>query len=572
VGVGRVAGRGLGNEETSRANSPTIPTVKSRLAGIFSRLGVASRKKAVLSGLKHRWLDLQGEFGAHSAQGALGKAETETKAQGARRLSEAFRSLELWVAIAMFMVAIPLHYPENLLPFLDIDEPGSVLGLERHAIERIFILLPITYVGFLFGMRAGLAASGVALAIMLPRALFISADRADALVDVSAVTTVGVVINFGFERIRREQERRRLMAELLRLSEERYREIFDNAHDAIWVQDMEGRIILANRACAEVTGYEPEELAGMKVKEFLSEEALDKAREVRRRLLAGQAMDGPYEQEIIKRDGTLAHLWLATSLITSDGQPKAFHLIARDITEQTRLQQNMRFYLQHFTRAQEHERQRIARELHDETAQSLLLIAQRLDRLGSSRRREAAGHLAEEMQELRGEVLQTLANLRRLTQDLRPRILDDLGLGPALEWLADDLPHQYAVKAGVELEEDLPELSQEVQLLLFRIAQEALRNVGRHSRATRATISLRLCGDRMKMIVRDDGSGFELPKDISDLASTGKLGLLGMYERARLLCGSFDIRSEPGQGTTVVVELPVADVLKAAPRASAALR
>jgi PAS domain S-box-containing protein len=492
------------------------------------------------------------------------------KRQATHRLLEAIRSLELWVAIAMFMVAVPLHYPEHLLPFLDIKEPGSVLGLERHAIERIFILLPITYVGFLFGMRAGLAASGVALAIMLPRAVFISAHRSDALVDVSAVTTVGVVINFGFERIRREQERRRLMAEQLQLSEERYREIFDNAHDAIWVQDMEGRIIMANRACAQITGYSPEELVGMRVKDFLSREALDKAREVRRRLFADQTIDGPYEQEIIKRDGSSARLWLTTSLITSNGQPKAFHLIARDITEQTRLQQNLRFYLQHFTRAQEHERQRIARELHDETAQSLLLTAQRLDRLGSNPPREKATHRAEEMQELRGEVLQTLANLRRLTQDLRPRILDDLGLVPALEWLADDLPHQYGVEASVEVDDALPELSQEAQLLLFRIAQEALRNVGRHSGATRAAISLRLCEDRVNMMVRDDGRGFELPKDISDLATTGKLGLLGMYERARLLCGSFDICSEPGRGTTVLVELPMADVLKARPRARAA--
>jgi signal transduction histidine kinase len=164
---------------------------------------------------------------------------------------------------------------------------------------------------------------------------------------------------------------------------------------------------------------------------------------------------------------------------------------------------------------------------------------------------------------LRAEVLQTLANLRRLTQDLRPRILDDLGLVPALEWLADDLLDQYGVEASVNVEDALPELSQEAQLLLFRIVQEALRNVGRHSAATRASISLRPYDDRVEMTVTDDGKGFEPPKDISDLAMMGKLGLLGMYERARLLGGSFHIRSEPGQGTTVAVELPVANVLKA---------
>ena len=484
------------------------------------------------------------------------------KRQATGWVAVAIRSLELWIAIAMFMVAIPMHYPEELLPFLDIEAPGSILGLERHAIERVFIILPITYVGFLFGMRAGLVASAFALAIMLPRALVISAHRSDALVEVGGVIIAGAVINVGFERIRREQERRRLLGERLRLSEERYRQIFDNAHDAIWVHDLTGKIVMANRACREVIGYAPEELIGLMVQDFMSEGGLREAMEVRRRLMAGETLAAPFEQEIIRKDGERARLSLTASLITIDGGSTALQLIARDITEQARLQENLQFYLQQITRAQEHERERIARELHDDTVQSLLLIAQRLDRLRSNPRLEMAARTAEEGK-LRGEVLQTLGNLRHLTQDLRPRILDDLGLVPALEWLADDLGDRYGVETGVEIDDALQELSQEAHLLLFRIAQEALRNVGRHSGATRARISLRRCGDRVEMTVTDDGKGFEPPKDISDLAMMGKLGLLGMYERARLLGGSFDIRSEPSQGTTVAVDVPVANVLRA---------
>jgi two-component system sensor histidine kinase DegS len=484
------------------------------------------------------------------------------KRQATGWVSVAVRSLELWIAIAMFMVAIPLHYPAEVLPFLDVDGPDSILGLERHAIERVFILLPITYVGFLFGMRAGLVASAFALAVMLPRALVISEQRSDALVEVAAVIITGTVVNVGFERIRREQERRRLLAERLQLSEQRYRQIFDNAHDAIWLVDVTGKIVMANRACSEVTGYAPEELLGMVVQDLISAEGQEEATELRRRLIAGETLDGPFEQEIVRKEGERARLWLSASLITFAGGNKALQLIARDITEQARLRENLQFYLQQITKAQEHERERIARELHDDTVQSLLHIAQRLDRLRSSPRLEVAARKAEEGQ-LRGEVLQTVANLRRLTQDLRPRILDDLGLVPALEWLADDLLDRHGVEVNVEVDEALPELSQEAHLLLFRIGQEALRNVGRHSGATRARISLRRCGDRVEMAVTDDGRGFEPPKDISDLAMTGKLGLLGMYERARLLCGAFDIRSEKNEGTTVVVEVPVENVLKA---------
>ncbi len=220
------------------------------------------------------------------------------------------------------------------------------------------------------------------------------------------------------------------------------------------------------------------------------------------------------------------------------------------------MQENLNFYLQQVTRAQEHERQRIAQELHDETAQTLVLIAQRLDGLASTANRKHHKDAATELREVRGTVVGALTELRRLAQDLRPRILDDMGLVPALEWLADDLPRQYGIEARVDADGTLPKLSVEAQLLLFRIAQEGLRNVGKHSGATRAAISLR-AHDRLEMTVSDNGHGFKLPKAIGDLAATGKLGLLGMHERARLLGGALHIRSEPGKGTMVVVELPV---------------
>ncbi len=492
--------------------------------------------------------------------------------QARKRLLEAVRSVELLAAIAMFLVVIPLHYPEQLLPFLDIDAPGSLLGLERLAVERLFLLLPITYLGFLFGMKAGLTGSGLALVIMLPNALLISEYRADALGEVGGVVAAGAVINVGFERLRRERERRRLVGEQLRVSEERYREIFENAHDGIWLQDMQGRITMANRACVEITGYAPEELVGMRVKRLLSEEPLNKARQIRKRLLAGETINEPYEQEIIKKDGTSALLWLTPSLITSQGWPTGFQFIARDITEQAHMQENLNFYLQQVTRAQEHERQRIAQELHDETAQSLLLMAQRLDSLASSAKKRRNRDVAAELQEVRGITIEALTELRRLAQDLRPRILDDMGLVPALEWLADDLAEQDGIEARVEVDGTLPKLSEEGQLLLFRIAQEALRNIGKHSGASEATLSLRAYGDRLEMRVADNGHGFTLPKAVGDLAATGKLGLLGMHERARLLGGTLDIRSERRRGTTVVVELPVSAVNRQVPGGGSARR
>jgi len=236
------------------------------------------------------------------------------------------------------------------------------------------------------------------------------------------------------------------------------------------------------------------------------------------------------------------------------------------------MQENLNFYLQQVTRAQEHERQRIAQELHDETAQSLMLMAQRLDSLASSANKRRNRDVAAELREVRGTSIEALTELRRLAQDLRPRILDDMGLVPALEWLADDLTQQDGIEACVEVDGTLPKLSEEGQLLVFRIAQEALRNIGKHSGATEATLSLRVRDDQLEMRVADNGHGFTLPKAVGDLAATGKLGLLGMHERARLLGGTLDIRSERHRGTTVVVELPVSVMNRRAPRGGSARR
>ena len=229
----------------------------------------------------------------------------------------------------------------------------------------------------------------------------------------------------------------------------------------------------------------------------------------------------------------------------------------REVQVQMRMREDLHYFVRQVLTAQEDERKRIARELHDETAQALLLTCQRLDGLTSQGGpRLPWRRLQGELQDLRAATVQTLADLRRLTQNLRPRILDDHGLVPALDWLADVLQEQYGIEAQVRVAQPLPEEAAETQLLLFRIAQEALHNVGRHSGATRACLSLRSHGDRVRMVVQDNGRGFKLTGALSELANRGKLGLLGMHERARLLGGNLEVRTAPGKGTTIMVELP----------------
>ena len=372
--------------------------------------------------------------------------------------------------------------------------------------------------------------------------------------EVELLTAIGNEIGIAMENARLYEEER-VIAQRLRASETEYRELFENARHAIWIQDLEGNIIAANKAFAELTRYSQEELKGVKVWELLSEESPSLGREIEHGLLRGNALDQPYEQRLMRKDGTEAILKLTTSLIIRDGQPKGFQHIARDVTEEKRLEENLRFYLQQVTKAQEEERKRIARELHDDTAQALVVLSRQLDSFISAGQRPMQDIIP--LEKLREQIDSILEGVRRFSQDLRPSILDDLGLLPALEWLASDLTDHFGISIGVAVLGSERRFSSEAELLLFRIAQEALRNVWRHSEASRAWVTVEFNDGKTILTIRDNGKGFELPKRVSDLASAGKLGLAGMEERARLLGGRLTLQSELGRGTTVTVEVPI---------------
>jgi len=227
-----------------------------------------------------------------------------------------------------------------------------------------------------------------------------------------------------------------------------------------------------------------------------------------------------------------------------------------DVETQKRVQESMGYFVRQVLTAQEDERNRIALELHDEPTQELLVICQRLDSIAMREREHLGDDVSKELRGVRESVVRTVTGLRRLSQGLRPRILDDHGLVAALEWLGDQMRDECGMTIQVETEDLLKDLPLNTQLLLFRIAQEALRNVARHAAASRAVVSLRGDGRRLRMTISDDGRGFLVPETLSDLAGSGRMGLAGMAERVRLLGGVLNIESVPGRGSIVEVELP----------------
>jgi signal transduction histidine kinase len=216
----------------------------------------------------------------------------------------------------------------------------------------------------------------------------------------------------------------------------------------------------------------------------------------------------------------------------------------------------MRHYIRAITDAQEDERARLARELHDETVQSLIALGHRAQQL--RRHTPADGDAARIVEDLRVMARQAVEDLRRIIRAMRPIYLEELGLAPALDMLAhdlalaDDMPDLHFEKAG-----EPQRLPPEHEINLYRIAQEALNNVRQHGDAKNAWLTIRFEDGAVNLTVRDDGQGFEAPRRVTDLPKAGHFGLMGMAERAALIGAHLQIESAPGEGTTLTVSVPL---------------
>jgi len=393
---------------------------------------------------------------------------------------------------------------------------------------------------------------------MLPRAIFISPTPTDAIFESSAVFIVGNALAITFDSLRKERVHRtqlEMAQQELRASEQRYRELFENAHDAIWLHDLQENIIAANKFLVGLTGYTLEELRGIKASDLIAGGCIDSVKDIADLFLGDEATGHLSDAPLVKKDKSEACVQLSTNPVLRNGQIVGFQHIARDVTEQKRMQENLRFYLQQATKAQEEERKRISREIHDEAIQALVVHARRLDTLASN-----VKGLSEEdrlrLEELWREASDIMRRLRRLGQDLRPPVLERLGLLPALEWLASDVTGYSGIATKVDVLGTQRRFSEEIELVLFRIVQEALRNVWRHAEATQAEVVVEFDEGKTKITVGDNGKGFSLPKTIGDLARDGKLGLAGMQERVQLIGGTLRVQSQPGKGTSITVEVP----------------
>ena len=372
--------------------------------------------------------------------------------------------------------------------------------------------------------------------------------------DTDLMTSVGREVAVAIENARLYGIQRQITKQLS-LSEGKYRRLFELASDAIFVTDLNGKLIEANRASAELMGDTLEEIIGTDIRQFLSPEELANARNVRKCLLLSQPFPQPYEQKLIRNDKTEVILMISSNLVKHGDDPPVFEHVARDVTKERRMQDNLRHYIQQITRIQEEERNRIARDLHDDTAQALYALTRQVDNFvrGSSNLPTDTSSFLKSLVE---QIKTVSQGVRRFSQDLRPPLLDDLGLLATIRWLTGNMEERTHIPVKLTVSGTERRLAPHVELAIFRIIQEALRNIQKHAGATQVDVNVEYANEKINISIVDNGKGFKPVGDWGELSREGRLGLMGMKERAHLLGGNITITSETDHGTSVLIELP----------------
>ncbi len=368
------------------------------------------------------------------------------------------------------------------------------------------------------------------------------------------------------ERAMRETEERRRCRqaeEKMRESEERFRILFQTAGSVIGVVTPEGRILEFNQEAERVTGWRRQEVLGQEAYGIFVPPSYEKVvRSVIQKVLAGQSIRG-LEAPIKLREGNeRLFLWNVNRLLGEESQVLGVIAVGQDITarkiaeeELRESEMKLRLLTSQILTAQESERKRISRELHDELGQCLTVLKMNLRAVG--RQLPGTGAVKEELGGMSLYLDEVIEKVRRLSRALCPAILEDLGLVPALKYLSSEFSKYYDIRHDFALENLDHLFAKEAQTIIFRIFQEAMTNIAKHARATKVRLAIRESDGGVLFEVEDDGQGFEVVQVHGRRSMDQGLGLAALDERAKMLGGSLKIRSRKGKGTRITCAVPV---------------
>jgi PAS domain S-box-containing protein len=339
-------------------------------------------------------------------------------------------------------------------------------------------------------------------------------------------------------------------SEALAESENRFRQLFEQASVGIALESLEGKLTIVNPVFCAMFGYTEAELHHMSCAQLSHPEDMETEAPLFRDLCAGTRPSYQIDKRFFRKDGTIVWGRVSVSLLKPQdgGQPFVIGML-RDISPLKQRDQELVALTGRLIEAQEDERRRISRELHDDIGQQAAAIAADLCALRETMARgasDSAGELADMVSQLATELA---SSIHKLSHDLHSSRLQYLGLASALRDLCDKLAAQHHLTIELSVDCQVDRLPEPVELCMYRIAQEALSNVVKHSGGTTAFVKVAMCGKTISLCVADDGIGFDTS------AMAGGIGLTSMRERLRLVGGELFIKSSPDTGTELVAEI-----------------
>lgn len=358
---------------------------------------------------------------------------------------------------------------------------------------------------------------------------------------------------------------RKLAEDALKESEKTYSLLVESSPTGIYIAQ-DGRLVYANPRLADILGYSPTELIYMDVLSLIFPEDRPLAEERIEKQLTGEAPGESYQIRGMKENG--AHVSLKKSCVRIEykGRPAVLCNVV-DITQEKQMEQRLlaateqlRSLSKQLLTVQEQERKYVASELHDSIGQYLNTALFGLQQLSVKHYQsgELPSNVAESVANLISLLQEAIQEVRRLSTDLRPPTLDDLGIVATIQWFCRKFQSIYpgiAIEQHLDIEEDgIPET---LKIVIFRILQEALNNVAKHAKARQTRVILTTRDAQIELHIEDDGLGFDIGRVFASAQIERGIGLIGMRERAKLSGGTISIQSEPGRGTRIIARWPL---------------
>ncbi len=432
------------------------------------------------------------------------------------RIRPPFKDKHFWFLQALLLLIVVSHYLADMNGLLRTSPFPASLTVG-------FLLIPISYAAVVYGLRGSIGTAIWSFILWLPD-LVLPDDKGQPYADLAEFVLVFAVAIFVGYRLDEEKRARKRAEEAENLHQslsKQYQNLFNANSSPVLLVDTNNKVYELNEAAKQLSENSK---VGVRLDELGITSLAQKEFAVGNRIFS----------------------LLSTPIGSHAENSNSFQLVLSDITEEFQKSKDAQIYAREVLRIQEDERRRLSQEIHDEPVQDLINLMQRLDKLTKTPKPD---QFISELSDLRLRAQMIMSNLRNLAHALRPPILDDIGFLNAVRSLLDDVPETVNITFSANLE--VMHLSEELELGIFRIFQEGIRNIIRHSQATGIEITIELETNQINLEIKDNGHGFDKEKTHSGL------GIMGMKERSELLGGTFEINSTES-GTIISISIPLA--------------